>query len=120
MSRHHRRVGTAGGSADEHAQRLLNEAGAWAAGAEGERRVAAALEDLPDTWVVVHDRLLRPGRSQANLDHIAIGPAGVYLIDAKNRAGTVTEYEGGLFQHRSREGVRETVSLAGELKKVHG
>jgi hypothetical protein len=98
----------------------MDEAGAWAAGAEGERRVAAALEDLPETWVVVHDRLLRPGRSEANLDHIAIGPAGDYLVDAKNRTGVVTEHEGGLFQHRTRDGVRETVSLALELKKVHG
>ncbi|WP_457253116.1 nuclease-related domain-containing protein [Pedococcus sp. P5_B7] len=113
-------MGNAGGSADEHAKRLIEEAGAWAAGAEGERRVAAALEDLPDTWIVVHDRLLRPGRSEANLDHIAIGPAGVFLIDAKNRAGMVTEHEGGLFQHRTRDGIRETVSLADELKKVHG
>ena len=113
-------MGNAGGSADEHAKRLIDEAGAWAAGAEGERRVAAALEALPATWVVVHDRLLRPGRSEANLDHIAVGPAGVYLIDAKNRAGIVTEHEGGLFQHRTRDGVRETVSLASELKKIHG
>ena len=120
LPRHHLSVGNAGGGADEHAKRLIDEAGAWAAGAEGERRVAAALEDLPGTWVVVHDRLLRPGRSEANLDHIAIGPGGVYLIDAKNRAGTVTEHEGGLFQHRTRDGVRETASLADELKKVHG
>ena len=120
LPRHHLSVGNAGGSADEHAKRLIDEAGAWAAGAEGERRVAAALEDLPGRWVVVHDRLLRPGRSEANLDHIAIGPGGVYLIDAKNRAGTVTEHEGGLFQHRTRDGVRETASLAAELKKVHG
>lgn len=113
-------MGHAGGSADEHAKRLIDEAGAWAAGAEGERRVAAALSGLPDRWTVVHDRLLRPGRSGANLDHIAIGPGGVYVIDAKNRAGSVTEHDGGLFQHRARDGRRETVSLSDELKKVHG
>lgn len=82
--------------------------------------MAAALAGLPSTWVVVHDRLLRPGLSEANLDHVAIGPAGVFFIDAKNRAGVVTEYEGGLFQHRARDGVRESVSLAAELKKIHG
>ncbi|WP_082552822.1 nuclease-related domain-containing protein [Phycicoccus sp. Root101] len=113
-------VGSPGGSADEHAKQLIDEAGKWAAGAEGERRVAAALESLPSGWTVVHDRLLRPGRSEANLDHIAVGPTGIFLIDAKNRAGRVTEHEGGLFQHRVREGRTETVSLAAELKKVHG
>lgn len=119
-SRHHPPMGNPGESADEHARRLIDEAGAWAAGAEGERRVAAALADLSDTWVVVHDRLLRPGRSEANLDHIAVGPTGVYLVDAKNRAGIVTEHDGGLYQHRTRNGVRESISLADELKKVHG
>ncbi len=114
------RVGNPGQSAEEHAKRLIGEAGKWAAGAEGERRVADALTSLPAGWTVVHDRLLRPGRSAANLDHVVIGPTGVYLVDAKNRAGRVTEHDGGLFQHRHREGRSETVSLAGELKKVHG
>ncbi|MEO5982299.1 MAG: nuclease-related domain-containing protein, partial [Pedococcus sp.] len=113
-------MGNPGQSADEQAKRLRDEAGKWAAGAEGERRVAAALSSLPTGWTVVHDRLLRPGRSEANLDHIVIGPTGVYLVDAKNRAGRVTEHEGGLFQHRHRDGRPESVSLAAELKKVHG
>ena len=113
-------MGNPGQSADEQAKRLRDEAGKWAAGAEGERRVAAALSSLPAGWTVVHDRLLRPGRSEANLDHIVIGPTGVYLVDAKNRAGRVTEHEGGLFQHRHRDGRPESVSLAAELKKVHG
>ena len=95
-------------------------AGAWAAGAEGERRVAAALSELPDGWTVLHDRLLRPGLSEANLDHIVIGPGGLFLVDAKNRAGLVTEWEGGLFQRVTKDGERHTESLAGELKKVHG
>ena len=113
-------MGTPGGSADEHANTLRDEAARWAAGAEGERRVAAALESLPAGWTVVHDRLLRPGRSEANLDHVVVGPTGIYLVDAKNRAGRVTEHDGGLFQHRHRDGKPESISLAGELAKVHG
>ncbi|WP_344190491.1 nuclease-related domain-containing protein [Pedococcus aerophilus] len=111
---------SAGGSADEHAKKLRDEAARWEAGAEGERRVAAALASLPAGWTVVHDRLLRPGRSEANLDHVVVGPTGIYLVDAKNRAGRVTEHEGGLFQHRHRDGRSESVSLASELTKVHG
>ena len=66
------------------------------------------------------DRLLRPGQSEANLDHVVIGPGGMFLVDAKNRAGRVTEWDGGLFQHTVQAGDRVSLSLAAELKKVHG
>lgn len=74
-------------------------AGAWEAGAEGERRVAQALTALPPEWLVLHDRLLMPGRSEANLDHVVVGPAGVFLIDSKNWAGRISEYQGSVFKH---------------------
>jgi hypothetical protein len=82
--------------------------------------VAAALSELPDAWTVLHDRLLRPGLSEANLDHVVVGPGGLFLVDAKNRAGLVTAWEGGLFQRVSTDGEQRYESLAGELKKVHG
>lgn len=117
-------MGVGGGSADRKAEDLAaagdKAASAWAAGAEGERRVAGALAGLHEAWTVLHDRLLRPGRSEANLDHVVVGPGGVFLVDAKNRAGLVTEWEGGLFQHTTRAGDPVSVNLASELKKVHG
>ena len=57
---------------------------AWARGAEGERRVAAELDALPGV-VALHDR--RIPRSRANIDHIAVGPNGVWVIDAKRYKG---------------------------------
>ena len=97
-------MGEAGGSAERRADELrargLKSAGAWAAGALGERRVAEALADLPPEWLVLHDRLLFPGLSESNLDHVLVGPAGVVLIDAKNWSGQLTEWEGGLFKHQ--------------------
>ncbi len=57
---------------------------------------------------------------EANLDHLVIGPSGVYLIDAKSRAGRLVEWEGGLWQHTTRAGNAVSESLAGELAKVHG
>ena len=97
-------MGEAGGSAERRAEELrargLKSAGAWAAGAVGERRVAEALADLPPEWLVLHDRLLFPGRSESNLDHVLVGPAGVVLIDAKNWSGNLSEWEGGLFKHQ--------------------
>ena len=55
---------------------------AWAAGAEGERRTAAALLALPPTWGVLHD-VRWPGRLRANLDHVVVGPGGVVVVDSK-------------------------------------
>lgn len=61
---------------------------AWSTGAAGERRTAALLAPLERKgWVVIHDRRI-PG-SRANIDHIAIGPTGVYVIESKNWTGRV-------------------------------
>ena len=99
-------VGESGGSAERKAAELRaggnRSAGAWAAGAEGERRVAEALTQLPPEWLVLHDRLLMPGLAESNLDHLLVGPAGVILIDAKNWAGQIGEWEGSVFQHKWR------------------
>ena len=69
---------------------------AWKIGAEGERRVAEVLEKSEGVEVL-HDRLV-PG-SRANIDHIAIGPSGVFVIDAKKYTGQVEARDvGGLFR----------------------
>jgi hypothetical protein len=61
----------------------------WERGAEGEEAVAAALAQLPsETWTVFHD-VKWPGRRYANVDHIVVGPPGVFVIDAKNWSGQV-------------------------------
>src|SRR5205085_1810838 len=55
---------------------------AWASGAAGERRVAERLAVLAgEDVLLLHDRRI-PG-TRANIDHLAVGPAGVYVIDAK-------------------------------------
>lgn len=72
----------------------------WRRGlAEGEeRRAAARLNALLHGRgvVLVHDRRM-PG-SRANIDHLAIGPGGVTVIDTKRIRGRVhVRREGGLF-----------------------
>jgi len=61
---------------------------AWETGAVGEERTAEALRALPAGWIVLHDR--RIPRSRANIDHVVIGPPGVFLIDSKSYAGQLT------------------------------
>ena len=64
------------------------EARAWHRGAQGERRTARLLGRLErHGWTVLHD-LAVPG-SRANIDHLAIGPAGVVVVvvDSKQYSG---------------------------------
>jgi hypothetical protein len=61
---------------------------AWRAGAIGEELVADSLERrCGDCCKFLHDRRV-PG-SRANIDHIAITPSGVWVIDAKNYRGRI-------------------------------
>lgn len=54
----------------------------WLRGAAGETATARLLDRLPASrWAVLHDRRI-PG-SRANLDHLVIGPSGVWLLDTK-------------------------------------
>ena len=101
--------------------RLTQEATAWEAGADGERRVAKALSGLANgpNVIVLNDRLLRPGRSRANLDHVVLSPGGAHLVDAKNWAGNVTVYEGSLWRHKpDAQGGRSSECMNVEVDKV--
>ncbi len=58
---------------------------AFARGAAGERRLAGELEDAGEGRVLfLHNRRLGPGRRDGDLDHVAVAPGGVFVIDAKN------------------------------------
>ena len=62
------------------------DASAWRREAAGERRTVRLLGQLGrQGWAVLHD-LAIPG-SQANLDHVVIGPGGVFVIDSKQYRG---------------------------------
>ena len=80
----------------DHAERAER---AWAAGAEGEARVARILDELQlQGWKALHD-VRWPGRPRANLDHLLVGPGGVIIVDAKNWTGNVQLRNGVLKQN---------------------
>lgn len=60
---------------------------AWRDGAVGEEAVASHLAKTCPDVVVLHDR--RMPKSRANIDHIAIAPSGVVVIDAKRHKGKI-------------------------------
>lgn len=89
--------------------RVSAETTAWRRGAKGEQRTARRLRPLGRGWTVFHD-LAIPG-SRANVDHLVIGPPGVFLIDSKHYRGRLTlSPEGSLwYGHHPLAGVLATV-----------
>ncbi|WP_301114122.1 nuclease-related domain-containing protein [Microbacterium sp.] len=74
---------------------------AWAQGALGEELLAQRLTELPDGVRLLHDRRI-PG-TRANIDHIVIGPSGVWVIDAKRYKGKrpALHVDGGIIRPRT-------------------
>jgi hypothetical protein len=71
---------------------------AWRRGAVGERRTARLLDPLErHGWAILHD--LAVPSSQANLDHLAIGPGGVFVIDSKQYSGRLQLDSSGRLWH---------------------
>jgi hypothetical protein len=78
--------------------RPSKQARSWQRGAHGERRTARLLDRLTrDGYVVFHD--LAVLGSDANVDHLVIGPSGVFVIDSKQWAGSIHQGADGLVWH---------------------
>ena len=93
---------------------------AWERGAVGEEKLARTLDMLTARGVrVLHDR--RIPRSRANIDHIVIAPAGVFVIDAKRYKGRPhVRGEGGIIRPRVEKlmvGGRNCSQLVTGIKK---
>lgn len=72
---------------------------AWQRGGNGEVRAGARLAKHLEGYEVklLHDRRI-PGHGNANIDHLAIGPGGVTVIDTKTHRGKIrVDRVGGLF-----------------------
>jgi len=75
---------------------------AYERGALGEENTARALAALPGLdWRVFHD-VHWPGRRYANIDHVVVGPGGVFVIDSKAWSGDVAVVDGMLRQNGHR------------------
>ncbi|MCQ2388477.1 MAG: NERD domain-containing protein [Kiritimatiellae bacterium] len=59
-------------------------------GARGEERVANLLGNLPDAYHVFHDFVA----GSHHVDHVVVGPTGVFAVETKNWSRTVTIAEG--------------------------
>jgi hypothetical protein len=65
----------------------------WFQGATGESQVWRALEELePLGYRTLHDI----DTGHGNVDHVVVGPTGVFAVETKNRGGRVTTTAGDL------------------------
>jgi hypothetical protein len=95
---------------------------AWRRGATGERRTARLLAPLErHRWAVLHD-LAVPG-TQANIDHLVIGPGGVLVIDSKRYRGRLRLDRHGMVWHGRRllvSALRRVLWAADQADEVLG
>lgn len=74
---------------------------------------AQALVALPRAdWTVLHG-VWWPGRRYATIDHVVIGPPGVFVIGAKHWSGTVTWYDDEVLRQ---DGHPRPTALAGAIR----
>lgn len=88
---------------------------AWRIGASGEEQVAEALAKVPGIRIL-NDR--RVAGTRRNIDHIVIGPAGVFVVDAKRLTGRIEIQNRGWFfrpDYRLTVGRRDKSALARNL-----
>jgi Nuclease-related domain len=65
-----------------------NSIAAWHTGTQGELRTGRLLEPLEaEGFRILHDRQI-PG-SRANIDHIVIGPPGIFVVETKSLGGSL-------------------------------
>lgn len=60
-----------------------------AAGHDGEGRVAKILAKLPRSWAVLNNLALRVNGPIIQIDHLALGPAGAYVLETKTQKGRI-------------------------------
>lgn len=104
---------------------------AWATGADGERELGKRFDEMAARGAIaLHDRRI-PG-TRANIDHIVVAPAGVFVVDAKKYAGKVEKRDvGGFFKKDERlyvgrrdcskllEGMHKQVAVVRDALSAH-
>lgn len=63
----------------------------WKKGIEGEKEVASFLRSLDDSFRVLHGLIIDP--DYGDIDHLVIGPSGIFALETKNWTGKV-EHDG--------------------------
>lgn len=75
----------------QRCKQLSAESVAWFLGAKSERVVGSILDTLPPEWTVLH--ALPLGARNSAIDHLVVGPGGVFTITTKHYGGRVVRVD---------------------------
>lgn len=90
-------------------------------GLEGEERTEKLLSKLPDSYTILSDLTIHAGGKESQIDHIVVGPTGVFVIETKNLNGVITGNATNqeLYQHKTgRAGGQYGKSFYNPVKQV--
>jgi hypothetical protein len=82
-------------------------------GQVGEQVTAQVLAALPKEYVVLHDLFLCDGLRTAQIDHLVLGPNGIFLFETKNHQGIIEGYPEELYW------VQKRPQLGSDEIKIH-
>jgi hypothetical protein len=85
------------------ADRLVRAADASEHGALGERSTSAVLDALRDEGFTAFHDVRWPGGQRTNVDHVVVGPPGVFVIDTKSWSGPVEVRDNTVWCHGRRQ-----------------
>ncbi len=89
------------------------------AGLRGEASVARTLsERLDASHYLFNDLRVRAGRTRAQIDHLVVGPRGLFVIETKNWRGRVEGRAGADRWTQNRGDGRPPVSVANPIRQV--
>ncbi len=90
----------------------------YRSGLTGEQTVVKNLsEKLSNAYSLFNDVLLKDGKRTGNVDHIIVGPTGIFVIETKNNKGTVT-YDGNRWTGISGSPSRQAISNTFRVKDI--
>lgn len=90
----------------------LSDSESLGVGIEGEAEVTRRLaEYLDQRHYIFNDLLLRHGRRTAQIDHVVVGPGGLFVVETKNWGGTIKGHGDDPVWHQEKKNLSRVVPL---------
>ena len=90
----------------------------WKSGLNGERVVIKNISvKLDSEYSMFNDVLLADGKRRGNIDHMIIGPTGIFVIETKNNRGEVN-FDGYRWKGMTRNPINQVETNAFRVKDI--